>query len=434
MHRLKSAGLLVLAVAAAAPAAARAQDTTRTGVRIGLFYAPGVKPGVVVLPAAGAAGDSVRAILERDLDYGDRVTVVRLDEAAGALSGPRGLNYDLFAKLGAAAVIQPTLTPAGLRLALHDVAKRQVAQARDFPLAGAPSAREWRMDLHRAADDAELWITGTRGIAATRVAFVRGGQVWVVDSDGVGEQAVTSGGRALSPSWHPSGRYLAYASMSETGTRVLVRDLATGSTRQVAGSARGLNITPTWSPDGGAIAYAHGEESGTDLMLAPSFGEGGARPITVGRGTENTSPSFSPDGRQVAFMSGRSGHPEVYISDVDGTNAELLTPYVYGERSYRASPDWSPANQAVAFQSEIGGNFQIMTIGLRDRAMKQHTSEGVNEDPSWAPDGRHLVFTSTRTGTRQLFVLDTESGRVRQLTKGGGTRLSAWSRALTRAQ
>jgi TolB protein len=169
-------------------------------------------------------------------------------------------------------------------------------------------------------------------------------------------------------------------------------------------------------------------------MLAPAFDGGGGRQITVGRGTENTSPSFSPDGRQVAFMSGRSGHPEVYISDVDGTNAELLTPYVYGERSYRASPDWSPANQAVAFQSEIGGSFQIMTIGLRDRAMKQHTSEGLNEDPSWAPDGRHLVFTSTRTGTRQLFVLDTESGRVRQLTKGGGSRLAAWSRTLAGAQ
>jgi len=169
-------------------------------------------------------------------------------------------------------------------------------------------------------------------------------------------------------------------------------------------------------------------------VLAPAFSDGGVRRITVGRGTENTSPSFSPDGRQVAFTSGRSGHPEVYISDVDGTNAELLTPYVYGERSYRASPDWSPDNQAVAFQSEIGGTFQVMTIGLRDRAMKQLTSEGTNEDPSWAPDGRHLVFTSTRTGTRQLFVLDTESGRVRQITRGAPARLAAWSRTLPRGR
>ncbi|HVE77519.1 MAG TPA: hypothetical protein VNA89_01590, partial [Gemmatimonadaceae bacterium] len=92
------------------------------------------------------------------------------------------------------------------------------------------------------------------------------------------------------------------------------------------------------------------------------------------------------------------------------------------------NPDWSPDGRAIAFQSQIAGRFQVMTIGLRDRAVKQLTSEGINEDPSWAPDGRHLVFVSTRTGTRQLFVLDVESGRVRQLTRGaGGARLPSWS-------
>jgi TolB protein len=73
-----------------------------------------------------------------------------------------------------------------------------------------------------------------------------------------------------------------------------------------------------------------------------------------------------------------------------------------------------------------------MTISLRDRSMKQLTSEGINEDPAWAPDGRHLVFTSTRTGTKQLFVLDAETGRARQLTRSGGARLAAWSRVLDR--
>jgi TolB protein len=113
--------------------------------------------------------------------------------------------------------------------------------------------------------------------------------------------------------------------------------------------------------------------------------------------------------------------------DADGTNAELLTPFSFGDQYYRSNPDWSPDGRSIAFQSQIAGQFQIMTISLRDRSIKQHTSEGRNEDPSWAPDGRHIVFTSNRTGTRQLFVLDVESGRVRQLTRGGGARLAAWS-------
>ena len=54
---------------------AHAQDSSPT-VRIGLTYAPGTKPGVLVLPVNGERGDSVRAILQRDLDFGDRVNVI----------------------------------------------------------------------------------------------------------------------------------------------------------------------------------------------------------------------------------------------------------------------------------------------------------------------------------------------------------------------
>ncbi|MEO8622978.1 MAG: hypothetical protein ABI625_18030, partial [bacterium] len=96
--------------------------------------------------------------------------------------------------------------------------------------------------------------------------------------------------------------------------------------------------------------------------------------------------------------------------------------------AYRASPDWSPNGGTVAFQSKVGSTFQIMTISLRDRGLKQLTSDGRNEDPSWSPDGRHLTFTSNRSGVKQLWVLDVESGRTRQLTRGGGdARNAAWS-------
>ena len=183
------------------------------------------------------------------------------------------------------------------------------------------------------------------------------------------------------------------------------------------------------------MLFAHGEESGVDLFAVP-FAGGSVRRVTVGRGSDNTSPSFSPDGRRIVFTSGRVGHPEVYTVDADGTNADLLTPYEYGEpTTYRSNPDWSPDGRLVAFQSmNRGGQFQVMTIGLRDRTMRQLTSEGRNEDPAWAPDSRHLVVASTRAGAPQLFVIDAESGRARQLTRGaGGARMGAWSPALVRA-
>src|SRR5216117_4490563 len=57
-----------------------AQDTTAIdrGVRIGIIYRPGVRPGLVILPRKGGGLDSVRAIVARDLDYSDRFEVITL--------------------------------------------------------------------------------------------------------------------------------------------------------------------------------------------------------------------------------------------------------------------------------------------------------------------------------------------------------------------
>src|SRR5215218_3802321 len=70
------------------------------GVRLGLSYAVGTKPGILVLPLEGDSDDSVRTIIQRDLDYGDRVAVVALDAASarGMLPAPgKQFNFPMFA-------------------------------------------------------------------------------------------------------------------------------------------------------------------------------------------------------------------------------------------------------------------------------------------------------------------------------------------------
>jgi TolB protein len=286
------------------------------------------------------------------------------------------------------------------------------------------------MSIHHISDEVERWITGKTGIAATRIAYSQGGVIRIVDSDGANDRALTRGGLAMSPAWHPSGDKLIYSKFVAAGggTQLEEAELATGRTRTIGGG--GLNITPVYSHDGRYIVYASGSESGTDLMMVNEADPTVVQRLTFGRGSDNGSPSFSPDGRQIAFFSSRSKFPQIYTMDADGTNVQLLTPFTPGVRSYRAAPDWSPDGRAVAYEQQ-NGDFQVWMINIRDKEPRKLTSEGENEGPSWAPDGRHISLSSTRGGSKQIWILDTESGRFRQLTRYAGARLSAWSPMIT---
>jgi tol-pal system beta propeller repeat protein TolB len=290
--------------------------------------------------------------------------------------------------------------------------------------------RERRLGIHVVSDEIERWITGTRGIAATRIAFVDGKQLRIIDSDGANERTIPTVGAALSPAWHPSGRYLVYSDADDRGTRIAQVDLRTMKPRLLAASNRGLNITPAYTRDGKNIVWASGGDSPAELVLASAAGDDTVPKPFVGRtGFETTSPSFSPDGKQVVFMSPFPLTPQLYTMNVDGTGLRRITPIVTGKRSYRTGAEWSPNGDEIAFQQQ-NGDFQVWTIRVKDRLMTQLTNEGENEDPSWAPDGRHMSITR-RLGAigdpRAIWILDERTGRLRQLTLTGDARLSDWS-------
>ena len=291
-------------------------------------------------------------------------------------------------------------------------------------------ARERRLGIHVVSDEVERWITGTRGIAATRIAFIDGTKLKIVDSDGANERTLPTAGAALSPAWSPTGKSIVYVDADDRGTRIATIDLRTMRPRLFPASTRGLNITPVYTKDGKNIVWASGGDSPAELVLANASGDDSISVPYVGRlGAETTSPSFSPDGKQIVFMSPVPLTPQLYTMNVDGTGLRLLTPVVPGKRSYRTGPEWSPLGDEIAYQQQ-SGDFQVWTIRIKDRVMKQLTNEGENEDPAWAPDGRHLSITR-RLGAigdpRSIWVLDKQTGRLRQLTLSGDARLSDWS-------
>jgi TolB protein len=419
---------------------ASAQDTTRVeqGVRVGVDYRPGVRPGLVVLPAAGL--DSVRAIVTRDLDYTDQFEMVPVgDPPSPNSAGPAqpgdagGVNYGLYKTLGAEFAVELTQATGGLAVRLHDLNAGRVRNQQTLALP-AMTAPDFRLEVHRLSDDIARWASGIAGAAASRLLFVSGGRVYRTDSDGEALTPVTPAGQtSLSPAWSPDGQRIAYTQLGEGRGSVLVQLLGSGATFSVPGTQTALNITPAFAPDGRTLAFAHSDERGTDIYTANVVERCCAQRLTVGRYADNLSPTFSPDGRRIAFISTRAGPPQLYVMAADGTDQELLAPFDFGATGSSNAPEWSPDGANVVFHREVSGSPQIFLVDVGARRIRQLTSSGRNEDPTWAPDSRHVAFISDRSGRRQIWIVDVETGRVRQLATPGAARLPAWSRRLGRA-
>lgn len=412
-----------------------AQDTTRVpeGVRVGIEYRPGVRPSVVLLPGAGL--DSARAIVGRDLDYSDRFEVIPLgqrDTSVVAVNpGGRALDYALFRTLGASYAVE--LVPAGsaATVRLHDITAGVLRKEQRFVLPPEFDVN-FRLAVHRVADEVVRWISSTPGYAASRILYLVDRRLYRVDSDGGGNTAVSAPGEeVLSPAWSPDGRRFVYTRFARGTGSLVLNTVATGQKTVVTGTTALLNITPAFSPDGRLLAFARSSEEGTDVYTTDIAQNCCLQRLTVGRYSDNLSPTFAPDGRRLAFVSTRAGAPQIYVMAADGTDQELLAPFDYGVTGSSNAPEWSPDGASVVFHRDVNRSPQVFVLDVASRRVRQLTSSGRNEDPSWAPDGRHVVFVSDRSGRRQLWVIDMVTGRIRQLTFEGQARLPAWSRRLS---
>lgn len=424
----------------AAPLPGLAQDPDE--VRVGITYTPGFRPGLVMTPVTRPAGlaslaDSVDAILRRDVDYSDRFEIVAVPEGIGA-EGP--VNYGLWNQLGAVWLVTADLSGTEalpiLRLSLHDVVFGELKEVQAFSLPRAGAA-DFRLAVHAAADAVVRWATGDPGIAATVIAFRRklgpqASDIFLVDSDGFNVRRLTHDNSIVySPALSPQGDRLLYVSYVNGNPAVYEKNLRTGRVRTISAEP-GLNITPVYSPDGRRIMLARTAGNYTELFDMQAEPPCCPSRVTHTRGGDALNPGYSPDGRRVAFTATPLGQPQVYVQDVSGGEARLISRYVFGEQGYATSPDWSPRGDRIAYHGWIDRVFQIITVNPDGSDRRVLTSVGSNEDPSWAPDGRHVVFASERTRGRALLILDTVSGRIRALTEGQADQLPEWSDPLRR--
>jgi TolB protein len=292
-----------------------------------------------------------------------------------------------------------------------------------------------RQIAHRFADEIIFRLSGgSQGIAESKIFYVKMSgadkEIWEMDYDGANQHEITHLGTvSLSPRISPDNSRLAFSSLGRDGFQIRMFSLVLGRMVNFQGVG-GTNLSPAWSPNGKDIAYSSSRSGDPEIWISDANGSLGRR-ITSFRGPD-VSPAYNPrTGSQIAWISGRTGLPQLYIMDTDGSAVQRMT-----DGGYATSVSWSPNGQFLAFAWDrkygpgAPGGQDIYIMEIATKRWIQLTHDGGRCDfPSWSPDGRHIVYANSDDGKASHMKIMTmlADGTQKRALTGPGADMPNWS-------
>jgi TolB protein len=152
-------------------------------------------------------------------------------------------------------------------------------------------------------------------------------RVFIANLDGSGARPITSPGWAdMAPKANPkTGGEIAFVSGRSGPGQIYVTNLDGSDVRRLT-TGEGEAGSPSWHPNGQMIAYAstHGYATGGWNIFTMDVASQKYLQLTHGEG-KNECPSWAPDGVHIVFSSNRTGSFQIWTMLADGTQLRQLT-------------------------------------------------------------------------------------------------------------
>lgn len=392
-----------------------------------------VSVAVAPIQAAAGAEDAkkrLEAVIARDLELAGFFKVIASDalffdaSAEGMDAGK--INFENWFNVKAQGLVKGAVRVEGgkivadLRLFIVD----RKEQAKLTFTASPSDPAEIEAVGHAFANAVVAYYTGEAGVFGEWVAFIKKDkagrkQVYAQRVGETSERQITKNDSInLLPRW--TGGKLYYTSYQDQNPDLWVWD---GSNHRKVSSQRGMNSGASACGGKLALTMSKGGENADVYTVDPQTGKETGR-LTDHWGID-TSPSFSPDCKKIAFVSGRSGSPQIFVMNADGSDQRRLT----FKGTYNTSPSWSPKGDKIVFQArDERGNYDIFLVDLQGNIERLTQNQGSNEDPAFSKDGRYIVFISDRKGGKQVWMSTADGDYQRALTSGGAHSTPTWSR------
>lgn len=266
----------------------------------------------------------------------------------------------------------------------------------------------------------------------TRVAFVRGRSLVVIDLNGGAEQILSErdgvsrwfASLVAKPAWSPDGRKIltggGYLDRGERAAELISIDLASMEEERIPIPRWNAINSAAWANDGSGIFVAAREGPASPAQIwRLSYPTGTAMRLTNDL-ESYSSLAYSSDARSLAAAK-NTGATNVWTGDFsDPGNIRQIT-FDDGDQSGRSGLAIAPDGRVI-YTAEYSGNLDIWSVDIEGRDLRQLTLNAGDRNlrQQITPDGKYVIFASSVAGSkRTIWRMNADGGDRLQLTGGG---------------
>ena len=320
-----------------------------------------------------------------------------------------------------AKVSDPQISPDGTKI-LYGVGFTSIEQNktnRELFVMNIDGSEKTQLTATTQSENNARWIEDGK-----RIAFLRGGQMWVMNADGTGEKQVSDvPGGVMEFKLSPDGTKVLYSANFKVAKSPedIHPDLPKSTARTIEGMmyrhwdhfVESIPHTYLADFDGNKLG------EGADLLDGEPY-ELPAEPFS---GLEQL--DFSPEGDLIVYScrkkTGReyafSTNSDIYLLNLSDN---LCINISEGMMGYDTDPVFSPDGGSIAWLSMERDGYEadkirlfVYDIASGERRELSSSFKYNIENPVWMPDSKGLYFTSLVEGLQEIWKTDLESNMAR---------------------
>jgi hypothetical protein len=252
--------------------------------------------------------------------------------------------------------------------------------------------------------------------------------LWIANLDGSGQQFVLD--HAAGPSWAPDGKRLAFygeegvdRQKDANGTPWVIEGGSNGIWSMLAGvswqnadfhqyAQEGSARWAAWAPSGDMLAYD--ATPGNVNRRVYFLGTTDNRQFDIQIPGEQA--DWSPDSQKVVYRSCRENKCGLWVSNRDDSGAHQITQV--GDDAF---PRWSPKGDKIVFSRKETGNHDVYLVNVDGSNAKRLTTDPAHDTlPCWTHDGSQIVFKSARSGSWAIYIMNADGSGQKEIIKDVG--------------